>query len=275
LYTTATNYGSIAIYEGANVPALSGPDGNNGPFLQIYPDFEVRIPQNILTETHCRVEDYSSIDCYRTSNPELFRFVKQCLSGKRIDETSFAATKLRNVSYDRKLVKQAIHVIRNPLDNVVARFNSMTETSKNAEGFQQWCADLDRNFVAHDNLPTTAKEKIQQIPCKSEFLDYVQWHNLAFNATSLLCLSTMVLFYDDYEIDYEGTRNKVIDFLGVPFIGTNEMFQPGKTYSEFYTEQQRTTIHEFLHAYASDETWMHISKYFPPANTSNLTAMSQ
>jgi hypothetical protein len=167
LFTTATNYGRSAIHESTNVHAFPGPVGSNGPFLQIYPDFEVRIPQNILTKTHCMVGDYNDIDCHRTSNPALFRFVKQCLSGERmLDKKYFvAATEWINVSYDSRLVKQAIHVIRNPLDNVVAKFNLMAETSKNAEHFQQWCADLDRNFVVPDNLPTMAKEKIQHIPC--------------------------------------------------------------------------------------------------------------
>jgi hypothetical protein len=92
-------------------------------------------------------------------------------------------------------------------------------------------------------------------------LNYIQWHNLAFEATSLLNLSTLVLLNDDYENNYELNRNKVLNFLGFPSGGFDEMVQPVKTFPEFYTDEQKAAIRDFIQAAASGEAQLSIAPY--------------
>jgi hypothetical protein len=51
-----------------------------------------------------------------------------------------------------------------------------------------------------------------------QFYRYVQWHNLAFSMSREMNLPTMMLHYDEYTTDYEGTRDRVLDFLELPHV---------------------------------------------------------
>ena len=114
-----------------SVPVFPGEYGLNGPYLELIPGKTTSIPKLILTKTHCG--GYPTI-----LNPEKYilssrAFLRWCLTGKRgvysipSSSSEFGATPIiesQPVNYQQDVVKRVVHLIRNPLDNIVARFHN-------------------------------------------------------------------------------------------------------------------------------------------------------
>ena len=198
-----------------------------------------------------------------------------CLSGTRAVQTKKGLEK-KTTTYNRSLVKKAIHIFRHPLDNVVARFHLEYNVQamkgnkqyaevfpKNSTGFQRWCALDNRN---HGLLKSRFVEKplrgiLSKAPCMNEFFRYAHWHNNAFAMSSWMDLPTMLLHYHEYSTDFEGTRNRVLDFLGLPLVGHGIEFHSGKIYRSYYSVEQKKAIQALLRELASAETWGQIKDY--------------
>ena len=138
--TTATNYGLEGeIKDKESVPAFEGWDSEKGPFLELIPRRRTNIPRLILTKTHCggfsttlHAEGY--IETPRS-------FLKSCLKSKRgIFSTESNSMETQSVWYSPDLVKKAIHIIRNPMDNIVARFH-LERKRYTAKNNKKWLAD--------------------------------------------------------------------------------------------------------------------------------------
>lgn len=131
--TTATNYGLEGeIRDEESVPVFQGEKGLNGPFLELLSGKTTALPKLILTKTHCG--GYPTI-----LDPEKYilssrAFLRWCLTGKRgvyspssSHSSVFGASSTMEshpVQYHQDVVKRVVHLIRNPLDNVVARFHN-------------------------------------------------------------------------------------------------------------------------------------------------------
>lgn len=251
----------------------------SGPFLQLYKNRAfTNLPRNILTKTHCggycsdcRVQDY--IETTRT-------FQIACQSGNRILRNS---TVPEQVTYHQHLVHKAIHLIRHPLDNIVARFHLIykrahgdkntyftTRYPNNSTGFKKWCLDEDsRSKLIRDKeykwmdrwVDDALKERLKSVPCHQEFFRYIQWHNLAFTVCRDLNLFSLVIHYRDYSRDLETTTNRILQFLELPRVASGEPFSDGKEYREYYSLEQRSAVWRLLEEMASAETLNSLKDY--------------
>ena len=112
--TTATNYALEGeIKDQPSVSAVQGPDGENGPFLELIPDRHTNIPNIILTKTHCK-GICAGKHCGPHGGIETVRsFMTGCLSGVKAVEKDGKVSK-KKVVYSHNLVKKAIHIFRHP-----------------------------------------------------------------------------------------------------------------------------------------------------------------
>jgi hypothetical protein len=207
-------------------------------------------------------------------------FLRGCLSGTRAVQLDNGTLVAYDTIYDASLVKKAIHIFRHPLDNIVARFhleyNEMKDAGahefvqkfpKNATGFERWCQRSDKNRVLLESkyLDDDIKRTLVKVPCHNEFFKYVQWHNNAFYALRDLQrshgLETMLLHYREYSENFEEARDKVLNFLELPRVGTPLTFHPGKEYRHYYTVDQKLSILRFVREYATPETWEQLEDY--------------
>jgi hypothetical protein len=203
--------------------------------------------------------------------------VKGCLKGERgvIDEDSKVTSEF--VSYSSDLVKKAVHIFRNPFDNVVARFHldrkiqaqdnpDWLETyPNNREGFHKWCAQLNDSAASVLSsihwVDQSLVDAMKDVPCMSKFYRYVQWHNLAFATTSDLQIPFMLLHYEDYSTRFEGVTNELTDFLGPEQVGKAPDFLDNKAYLDYYTEQDKRVIAMFIQESATKPTWQYVQHY--------------
>ena len=97
-------------------PVFKGDDGLEGPFLELIPDRTTNLPQLIITKTHCGGFSTSHTPSSYIETPR--SFLKACLKGKKgVYSEEYDAYVTHTVHYKPDLVKKAIHVFRNPLDN--------------------------------------------------------------------------------------------------------------------------------------------------------------
>lgn len=273
--TTATNYALEGeIKDKPSIPVIDGPEGENGPFLELIPNRPTHVADSILTKTHCKAF-CSGETCGPEQTLQTVRsFMMGCLSGARAVETNNGLEKIA-VTYDRTLVKKAIHIFRHPLDNIVARFHlehkvqgergnkKFDNFPRNSTGFHRWCAMDDRNrkLVESRFIDAKLKAKMRRIPCMNDFYRYVQWHNLAFTASRDMNLPTMLLHYHEYSEAMDKTRDRILDWIGLPHVGPGEPFHSGKVYRHYYSEVQKHAIREFLEEAATVETWEQLKNY--------------
>ena len=285
--TTASNYALEGeIKDKPSVPIRSHM-GETGPWLELIPNKTTTVPHKyILTKTHC--SGFCN-HCAPQRYLETTRsFQLSCQTGTRgdfhrahkVNKTELRVVKIprSKVTYDASAVASAIHVIRNPFDNVVARFHldynrevNVFQNStyaeiypNNATGFHRWCEYYDRAQASQPGsrwLDGHVLEKMKHVKCRQEFLQYLQWHNLAFASTREMHIPTLVLYYEDYSEDLDLTRDRILSFLELPKTDGGIEFEPGKSYIDYYSEKQRWAVRELFSEYATVETWDRTKHY--------------
>lgn len=268
--TTATNYGLESTNQSGIPVHLSSP---NGPFIAMP---HLPLPETyVLTKTHCggRCTECSP----NTYTETVHSFERMCRFGSKLVN----GEKVQLVYNDT--VERAIHVIRSPFDNLVARYHlerkAMSKVPKYKEvvdkiltdskqGLTEWCKYLDQlhtkdevnsHFFDQDLLVD-----LNQAPCHAEIYRYIQWHNLAFEVTRRKRLPTYLLYYENYSTQFSKTVTELTTFLQVKAVATAPEFIPGKHYSDYFEEDQCRAITNLARELASPETWQALHQYFDP-----------
>jgi len=274
---TATNYGD-EYTAGPSIPV--SPSFVEGPFR--LNEEELDLPKYILTKTHCGGWFFNSPPkFYVDETVDLFE--EHCLTGVRTVPTGYGELTKEVTQYDLEDVAKAVHLIRNPFDNIVSRFHHeyMTAVIKkkqqhlfhytyNAEGFQAWCRDTDTRFWREEQKAYGRRmsELAREVPCHAELYRYVHWHNNAFALSNKLSLPTHVLYYEDFQTDFEASVQDLLDFLQLSRDRRPLPFTFGDHLSH-YTVEQRRKMALFVEKLASSETWIWLRHYFEEDNYPN------
>lgn len=258
--TTASNY--AANYDPL-VPVR--PEYVNGPYLRS-PDKPLP-PRYILTKTHC---GGYCMDCPPTAyllDPEPFQ--QSCLLSQR----SYNATAFYSVLYSPDIPKRAVHLIRNPFDNLVGRMHlfdkhrvrdpDRPQFNTTEEGLAEWCQYLDHKYHPLDIRSGQIKPYIH-VPCHAEWFRYVQWHNRAWQVTQNLSLPVHYLYYDDYAgPNYTKALTDLLEFLELPRQTEQSLrFLPSHTYRTLFSEDHAKAAMEMVQQLAEPAVWKLLAKYF-------------
>ena len=259
-----------------------------GPFSR-YP--QLKLPSTyILTKTHCGgfCDDCAPRDFVLS----LDDFGREC---GRTAFTPPDSEKVRMHYYSPSLSKKAVHLIRNPFDNLFARIHMAVDkrtrrtelgwTSEQLEkfdtsrdGYLRWCQHVDtahaENYRNTPLIGANVKEAFVGLPCFSEWFRFTQWHNHAFALTQQLALPTHVVHYEDYQNDHQATTRRLLDFLqafparntssgvDVRFRAPLHFDGVNKTYQDFYTRDEMVRAKDLVYVLASNVTWSHLERYF-------------
>ena len=296
--STATNYAMELHYKDEMLPVCQNKDNiAHGPWQR---NNTLRVPPTILTKTHCA--GYSDRAALQNSIVSTERFLSGCQeSTQYIDPNNRSNHVKKQSSYEHKdLVKSVIHLIRNPFDNVISRMHHGMKMRQKRLGFSAeqirrfmesrmgvmtWCTISDKSFWREKQIPTkiTNKNKLRRIPfdadlllkvpCHSEFFRYVEWHNAAIRMIKQERLPSMIVYYEDYETNYNRTVDSILDFLDLSREAPPLPFKTGKTYRDmFFDAKTQKATKELLKAMASEELWEILREYFPSSSSSNSSA---
>jgi len=253
-------------------------DHSEGPF---WPDPEESPyrppPRYVLTKTHCgaRCNDCSPLYYLRDTKD----FERVCSTGSKLEVTSDGQEESVVVEYNATKVQKAVHLIRDPFDNVVSRFHlerhrmmkandteSLSQFTDSRQGFRSFCRYMDDKW--RDEVEATWMTDeigiMRNIPCRDDFFRYVIWHNLAFMATDgKLRIPSMILYYEDYSERFNETVKDLLDFLDLKQVTEPYPFHGGHTYDDYFTEQERESAKQAVKIISSKTTWHHVRHYFP------------
>ena len=176
-------------------------------------------------------------------------------------------------------MERAVHLVRNPFINLIARFIREREHDRRKDkkfqeeypmlpkkGFQKWCGMLDDKFTKIEDEVFGDDDKTLRLMrssiCHAEVYKYVQWHNYAFATTAALDVPTIVVYYEDFQSKFRETNKKILDFVELPSIVPSYSFPVYHNYTRFFSEQDRADIRALAKRIATKETWQHIEHYF-------------
>lgn len=201
-------------------------------------------------------------------------FTQSCLEGDHIIEGDEEVV----YSYSPNLVSRAVHVIRNPLDNIVSRFHLTHDTfvkenqtnmtakyTRTKAGFRSFCTYMGKSFHEEGMLHEFYHdlfEEFYSIPCFNDFFRYIQWHNLAFTTTEDLRLPTMIIHYENYTTNFDQTEDALLDFLDLDKVHEPPLFQDGKSYRGYFTEEEIQDVSRMFSKLALEKTWDKTRHYF-------------
>lgn len=256
---TATNYGE----EVAHAQPVFPHNSTAGPFWIPQEEFGPPSSRFVLVKTHCGMH---CNDCSNVQYAEsTYSFRRKCTL------TSFQRQSQQNLSYktystDR--VARAIHVVRDPFDNVVSRFHHLQPPSRQRrQEFWDYCAAHDAKYRADEIRYAHFRDnpllrRLWQVPCHAEFCKYVEWHNLATFVTQDLGLSTLVVHYESYGKDDLRQQHAVLDFLELEPLSTFPPFER-HTYADYFSDEERHIVKQAFQFMASRDTWSLIERYMP------------
>jgi hypothetical protein len=271
----ATNYQKTESYEGRQLyPVYSNysvgpfwPDPNQTKYL--------RPSSYILTKTHCgtRCNDCRPSDYLN----DPLSFSRKCLSGSKSKVTSNGEQQTVKVAYHSKLVHKAIHLVRDPFDNIVSRFHlerhrmekkkdneALARYPDSREGFRHFCQNQDDKFLSEvEDSWLADNEGMRNVLCRDDFYRYTLWHNLAFTTTKdIMKLPTYILHYEDYSDSFNKTVSKLLSFLDLEQASEPYPFKKGHTYKDYFSQDERKAVKEAMKASSIPETWRNIQHYF-------------
>ena len=184
-----------------------------------------------------------------------------CRSGNRIVND----TKV-DVTYDFDVPKRAIHMIRNPFDNIVARLHleqkrwgrmdgregQLEMFNATKEGFRAWCYTMDSLSVSKERgshfIDDELWEIAREVPCHGELVRYTWWHNYAIELTRRTDIPVHVLFYEDYAENWENTVEQLLQFLSLsPAPGAEAWeFIVGKHYEDYFESHEVDKVRQHI-----------------------------
>jgi ribosomal protein S10 len=228
----------------------------------------------VLTKTHCNM------------NADFASFERACHSIRRV--VNRTAVEVGPYPMDR--VRGAVHLIRSPFDNVVARMHhginkyrrvlpnaTLSTFTNDRPGFLNWCRFLDSTFGNRIRvlLPNATRSILPSIPCHSDFLHYIGWHNFALEFVRVHTLRYHVLHYEDYGADFHATAAKLLEFLDLRAEGDPAPFVAGKSYLDFYVNAERSAIVDLLSRTCTPPLWKLVLRYLPPTYEGNATRVHE
>jgi len=272
--STASNYCG---HKREKIPVF--PNTSTGPYI-IPGSYPHEFPSHfILTKTHC----FHCIQCHPSEyliSVHTFedRCMRTCFQTYKKTPFGFVEEKV----YDRypiSVVGKFIHLVRNPFDNIVSRFRlhkkqllrershdrRESKNSFNATEFHEYCKDQDAMFDREERWTwkhSKVLKNAKRLPCHADWYRLITWHNYAFEMSTdhHETIETLVLHYDDYRIDHDGTVRNLLKFLSLKWIQSPIEFR-WSNYSEFYNEDQRRAAINFVRLIASNDTIEEIRRY--------------
>lgn len=271
----ATNYGDEVLAKDDSDSLSIYPRRPEGPYWAGMSG-KVATPRElpdkyVITKTHCGSRCVNCGPDEYAETPK--QFLQKCASGharvppkrRRID-----------VEYDPARVQKAIHLIRNPLHNIIARYHLehrhqeysnrtewLAEHPNDAEGLLKWCKDLDEQYAKEDEK-FFGKDKIPEAPCHGEFYKFTQWHNLVHDGLALIPhpVDVLTVYYEDYANHFNETAKGILEFLELEIVGELREFSARSDYGEYFSMEQIKQIKSLVKRVAHKVTWEQIQYYF-------------
>jgi hypothetical protein len=272
----ATNYGDEVTADDMPDSLSIYPRRPEGPYWPGYGG-QINTPRDlpdkyVITKTHCGSR---CINCGPDQYIETpFMFLRRCCQGHARLTPSKQRRKY-DVEYPPERVQKAIHLIRNPLHNIIARYhlehrhkgyknhtNWLDDHANDAEGLHKWCKDMDKTYAEEDK--EYFQDAVPKAPCHGEFYKWTQWHNLVHEGLDLIPhpVPVLTIHYEDYNTNWNSTAKSILDFLELEQVGELREFTSRSDYGGYWTKKEVQDIKALVKEVANERTWKEVKHYF-------------
>ncbi len=282
----ATNYGNEVIAPDEDNSISIYPRRPEGPYWPGYSGKQ-HTPRDlpdkfVITKTHCGSRcSKCGPDEYIETTEE---FLTKCASGHALMKPG-SKRRTYDVTYPQERVQRAIHLYRNPMHNLIARYHLehrhygykndtkwQKDHSNDSEGLHKWC-EWTRETYEEEDMKFFGKDKIPNVTCHGEFYKWTQWHNLAHESIELMReggpnkgprrdVPVLKVFYEDYNTDFNGTATGILDFLELKQVAPFREFKSRKDYGGYFTTKELVAIKGLVKSVAIEATWNDVQHYF-------------
>ena len=152
------------------------------------------------------------------------------------------------------LPTKAVHLVRDPFDNLVARMhfgndhlNLAVAYSNDEAGFREWCTYLDA---------------IPEVKEAMELQLNVSWHNNAVAKFKSHEYPVMILYYEYYSVNYQATVDALFEFLELDQVEPPMEFIGNKSYHSYFSEKHKRLAADFVRQLATPDCWKVLQRYF-------------
>lgn len=178
--------------------------------------------------------------------------------------------------------KRAIHLVRNPLDNIVSRmhlalkprhlerdshFVWIASLPSERERLTAWCNYTNHihleQFRRTNLLPSVVKHEIMQskFPCSLDLFRYIQWHNMVCEMTTAANMTVLYVQYESYGHNLSQTTDTILDFLNMKRLAPGIDFAANKTYESLYSSEEKMAASMLIKALATPKTYHLLENY--------------
>ena len=294
----ATNYGEeFTNGSSPNIPLYPSTNGQviQGPFWKGQEEAKDLPQKYILTKTHCGGR------CVRCGPQKYLvpqsRFLHECTEGRGCFAADTTDTKNKTHTTcewkfyhylppsENPRIAKLIHLIRNPFDNILARFHLARKQQRarlkhnpeelekwlqqhpdSPEGFATWCNGLDSTYGSPLNHIKPALPSTEHLFCKGEWFKYIQWHTLALGVQTQVAdqIPSLIIYYEDYDRDWNQTTKKILDFLELQRDKTSQShkFVRRASSDSFFTSEHRREAKALAEKLTSAPVWELLKRYF-------------
>lgn len=190
-------------------------------------------------------------------------FETACLTGQRQGKVK--------VTYDPSIPQRAVHLLRNPIDNMVGRmhlFNKhhradrLNDFNTSLVGIEAWCDYLDEKYAAKESSHEVLRN-YSHVPCHAEWYRYIQWHNLAWQVSrERLQLPVHYLYYEDYGTRATETIQELMEFLRETAVAPMLEFRvSSKKYRDFLADSHIEAATKMMQELALPGVWKLLERY--------------
>ena len=282
----ATNYGAEVIHDTEDESISIYPRRAEGPYWPGLSGLS-HTPRNlpdkyVITKTHCGSRcSKCGPDEYIETTEE---FLDRCCTGHGLFKPG-SKRRTYDVNYPQERVQRAIHLFRNPMHNLIARYHLehrhygykndtkwQDSHSNDAIGLHKWCDAFRHDYLEQDQA-FFGKDQVPNVTCHGEFYKWTQWHNLAHESIRLMRdggpdggsrreVPVLKIFYEDYNTNLNQTANKILDFLELEQVAPFREFKSRKDYDGYFGTDELVRIKRLVKSVASDATWNDVQHYF-------------
>jgi hypothetical protein len=142
---------------------------------------------------------------------------------------------------------------------------SLESYPKSKHGFRAYCSNLSELNAQEEERSKFFRDvidSIRNVPCYADFFRYIQWHNLAFVTTWDLHIPTLVVHYENYTTNFDETKGLLVQFLGWEAMYEPPTFVAGKTYRDYFSDEEINAIAHMFEKLAMEKTWHYTRHYF-------------
>jgi hypothetical protein len=288
--STATNYGVEVTDKKSEASSLPvHKDHPEGPYwegLSGKLGTPRHLPETfVLTKTHCAGR---CVNC----GPDEYvvdtaAFLEGCTrtSARTREHRGFQIRRVQDTHAPARVARM-VHLIRNPMHNVVARFHlerrhileadpkKAKTLTNDAAGFRTWCRALDEDHAATEPDYFTPEQLAiyRQAPCRGEFYKYTQWHNRVYDITPLVGPKSgsgdkssppvLIIHYEDYHENLQKAADQILEFLELPLVAPIRPFRELPDYSDHFSDTEVKAVKALVQNVASAHTYELVQRYF-------------